>query len=1597
MPYDDGQAPVPEQEDDANPFLQRMKADPTVGQVGLWDRFSLNVLQSAHRGTIAGAATGAAMSEMLQDGAYSPENAQAATALLNDRHDQAVRYENMPSWDGPLEGLVSVAGQMLGGMTSPEALISRVPGLSRIFAPVAGNVIGRTAEAAVTQGLVNTATDPIVQGLNIKSGAQKEFDWQQMALAFPLGAALGGTLHGISEAAGAGAARWLGKTPEPGARVQVNDFDPATGPGTLHGDQGTVVGPSDVSPDHVEVKLDNGQQVPLDTRILENPDIPKQAEASSQPESQPEFPKDGPAKSAETVAAEQVHDTISEPAPRTPDEITARLERDAAEKSFTQTENNFQPTPELQFRQRVAGTQPPATSAGSPAGTAPDAVMSLHQQSLALGEALNMPLRQGRVQGGKRALGQFDVRQGVARTKVIADFDTVSHEAGHYIEQKVGGDLTTLIKQNGRELGPMDYDAKRQDPGEGFAEFARLYLTNPAAAQKLAPGFAKAFRPFMEQRAPEVLQALDAAQAAHTAYTKAPSDVKLDAIVQRQDHGGIFDTLRKEGFGRTVGMVLQKAYTALIDDKAPLARVVRDLARMARDASGTPLKLEGGDNPELLLRMFSRAHQTAVRDMLDGVRGYRQVTPQGASLRDAIVTATGSQGRLGFWDDAKLKEFSNYLVARRSAVLWNKFIAGDLERRPLALSQGDVQAAIAKAEADNPTFRAAASQVHNYTRQLLRKQFEAGLIDRQTHDTLQNEPFYVPFYRVMEDKPMASGGPKTGKKSEGPGKTDLIKKIRGSDRDIIDPVQSIMTQTFLVNRTVAHNEIIRSLVGLARKAQRAGATGTGRILEEIPSHQIVAQRFDLAEAVKNAASESGLDPLDTKVLLGSVADVFGDDPIMAPIFRREPTGARGEPILFYKEGGQLKAVRLIADKEGHELYETLASLPQHANDIAVSLGSTFATVKRVGITSNPVFALTNWFRDQLAAAIIRPDVIPFDPRGLVHEISQSEAAQLYTFAGGVAPGAGAAGLSEMVRGDIDSLSRKGWLVQKVGGISDLLRHGDLQSGLKAVAEFVGTAESGTRLNVMQSVYRQKLKQGLNEWDAMMEAAYQATDLMDFGRHGSRTMSIRALIPFLNASVVSLDKASRTLIQPILRGMRGDIVTAAEKAEFKNAGLAWFKVAGVGGALGYLYGSMMADNDAYRDANDQLRATHLIIPGGAIGEPGKIMVVPKPFELAIGFNLGEMLGLQVATGDPRTAGFAADGVMEVLSPPSMLSDIPLVSTYAELKLNRSFFTGNDIVPRRLQGLEASQQIIPDKTSSFAKMIGGALGVSPIKVDYAVGSTFGMWGRDLLSATTEADSNAPDPALEDTMFLRRFIKNADISSETTKQFWNIAGSQDGEFATAQQTYEGFLNQYRDEDAAAYLSTLPDEKRAYVTLTSAADENGKPAFAADEKRLNPLYRAAVAVQTINGFIRDLSAGIQRTSADNQRMDMDKTTQRSLIDNMRVLAAMEQRNALVMLKEPGYADRKLLSTEDQFDTIMNISSAAGTELATRYATAKIYKSDVVAKAWPGVKRSVLQDGSLAQIGDVAADAKLEGYAFDGDRATKAGKRRVLIPGVAP
>ena len=73
--------------------------------------------------------------------------------------------------------------------------------------------------------------------------------------------------------------------------------------------------------------------------------------------------------------------------------------------------------------------------------------------------------------------------------------------------------------------------------------------------------------------------------------------------------------------------------------------------------------------------------------------------------------------------------------------------------------------------------------------------------------------------------------------------------------------------------------------------------------------------------------------------------------------------------------------------------------------------------------------------------------------------------------------------------------------------------------------------------------------------------------------------------------------------------------------------------------------------------------------------------------------------------------------------------------------------------------------------------------------------------------------------------------------------------------------------------------------------------------------------------------------------------------------------------------------------------SPAVGDEIATRYATNKIYTTRAVADAYLQLERALARDGSEADLGGLVADAWTEGYEFGGEKAKRPQKRRVPIP----
>ena len=118
------------------------------------------------------------------------------------------------------------------------------------------------------------------------------------------------------------------------------------------------------------------------------------------------------------------------------------------------------------------------------------------------------------------------------------------------------------------------------------------------------------------------------------------------------------------------------------------------------------------------------------------------------------------------------------------------------------------------------------------------------------------------------------------------------------------------------------------------------------------------------------------------------------------------------------------------------------------------------------------------------------------------------------------------------------------------------------------------------------------------------------------------------------------------------------------------------------------------------------------------------------------------GIESLAGlEPLKLKEVADNLIGAVSPiePNFKSLVSSATPHAiklpaQEVLNKDFFTGQDIVPSRLQKAPVKYQVKPD-TSGTARGIGNLIGASPIKVEHFIKSASGGTGLNVLNASDQ----------------------------------------------------------------------------------------------------------------------------------------------------------------------------------------------------------------------------------------------------------------------
>lgn len=153
----------------------------------------------------------------------------------------------------------------------------------------------------------------------------------------------------------------------------------------------------------------------------------------------------------------------------------------------------------------------------------------------------------------------------------------------------------------------------------------------------------------------------------------------------------------------------------------------------------------------------------------------------------------------------RFDELRQYLIAQRTNELAERGISKG--RADSALEQirrkiGDQEFA---------KFEKISNELYEYQRKNLQELVDVGVLSKESYENIiAKNKKYIPFHRVLpEDLQLTQGGNKISSPQ------NPIKSIKGSDAQIVDPIESMIKNTYDIQATVEKQKVLQSMYSLA--------------------------------------------------------------------------------------------------------------------------------------------------------------------------------------------------------------------------------------------------------------------------------------------------------------------------------------------------------------------------------------------------------------------------------------------------------------------------------------------------------------------------------------------------------------------------------------------------------------------------------------------------------------------------------------------------------------------------------------------------------------------------------------------------------------
>jgi len=903
----------------------------------------------------------------------------------------------------------------------------------------------------------------------------------------------------------------------------------------------------------------------------------------------------------------------------------------------------------------------------------------------------------------RKALGLFFPDSGIVRVRNINDISVLAHELGHHLDYDIfklqdhvrfknrDQDVMTVVRGNGfkdpvrrekllnsyREKFGKDFvDAVLQRVEirneirnisnyaersaisgkweEPIAEFIRFYVTAPEFAKNKAPKFYELFEGIIDSQ-PNIKKALLDAREQYKEFNSQDPRQITESTIQRETEPSFIRGLINKVKNSDPVFNIFDAYK-------PIEKLAEQLKKIDPN-------LKGVDNPYLQMLSLLGADGKAQKFLEFGVKDGKGLLP----TLNKIVS------------NNEFKQVEGYLVAKRNLELIERGLknAATTTKEIAEHTIKEYEKSLGKEKMEGY-----ANAIYEYNNSILDWYYENsnGKLSRENYNKIKDQnQYYVPFKRYFDE--LDSQGNINFSKILSDTSPSPIKKIKGSEREIVSPLENIIKNTYDVVVSAQRNTVLKTLVESLQKVDPA-------LVQNIPAQTY--RPVKVFDKGINILMEDGT------------------------LIRRPPKNTfKTEIAVEYKKPDNAEVVTVFENglpqyyQIPKNYYDSYFAFSEPITWYAKALNIPTRILQAGAVIYDPSFTVSNIFRDQPTALMnSRYGYLPYYDmfKGLFSTLKKDDIYQKF-----MESGADQSFLTAM-----DQMLSKSYLNRKQGkdveGVTNNFK-GYLKKYAKNPIELLQDmnrlSELATRVGAFKKAY-----QKTGDIYLAMEEGRQISG--DYGVKGKNMRNVSLAYAFLNPRLQHLK-----LTGQVASGKRGNLGSKfLMGALFMSlpAIINWFA-----------NNSDKESRDRYDELPDWRKYGFFNIP--IPGSDSYILILKGFYGTLFGTSVEKMLDW-IYGNDPDTVTKLGQHLFQEVSP--FTSPIDFAPTAfrpaAEQYANKKSFTGTPIIPERMEDTEPSEQYT-DWTPEIYKTLGKHLNISPLRIETLVNSYTGGTGRNIANISDE----------------------------------------------------------------------------------------------------------------------------------------------------------------------------------------------------------------------------------------------------------------------